>query len=191
MPDRGVPIAMSEQPVEQQEATGARGSNVFTHKLGPLPMWAWMGIGLAIALGYYFWKQNKSNSSTSPPDQTTAASQIPQFVNQTFTNSGPPSTPAPPPPVDTDTDKDKGGGGKGKGKGISVYRTNGKETLSQISKRLDVSSQDLIATTINHPGNVNGGKFMHWLQTSRHGAKGKVPEGLTLYYTPEGTGATS
>lgn len=65
-------------------------------------MWAWMGILLAIALGYYFWKQNKAGSSSgasitppgSSPDQTTAASQIPQFVNITDvgTQGTPPTT---------------------------------------------------------------------------------------------------
>jgi PASTA domain len=87
---------------QRPAATSSGGSNPFTRKLGPLPLWAWMGIGLAIGLAYYFWKQHTSaNSSsaqsiTSPgssPDQTTAASQIPQFVNITQ-NTSPPASPS-------------------------------------------------------------------------------------------------
>jgi hypothetical protein len=90
-------------------STGAGGSNVFTRKLGPLPMWAWMGVGLAVALAFYFWKQHTSSTSSgsitapgSNPDQSVAASQIPQFVNITQGYS-PPSTPSTTTPAPTTT----------------------------------------------------------------------------------------
>jgi len=65
------------------------GGNVFARKLGPLPMWAWMGVALAVALAYYLWKKDKS---------TTAAGSATQFVNQTYVNSAPPSAPGVPGP---------------------------------------------------------------------------------------------
>jgi len=81
------------------------GGNVFTRKLGPLPMWAWMGIALAIALLYYLYKKNTAAaSSTNTSAAQTAAtnntpggvdsSLVPQFVNQTYTNVTPPAAPA-------------------------------------------------------------------------------------------------
>jgi hypothetical protein len=117
----------------QRPATQApSGGNVFTRKMGPLPLWAWMGIALALALVFSIWKKNKAASSSStsgslsitPPgssaDATTAASQIPQFVNltnvsnsqaqnqtqsqnNTTNNTTPPTTPTPPPPTTTPT----------------------------------------------------------------------------------------
>lgn len=86
------------------ESGGSESGNVFTRKLGPLPVWAWMGIALAVALGYYFWQQNQSNSSSSGSSTSTSAdvntpggvdsSLVPQFVNQTYTNVTPPSSPS-------------------------------------------------------------------------------------------------
>ena len=84
------------------------GGNVFARKLGPLPMWAWMGVALAVALAYYLWKKDKSTTaagsatagttSTSTGTGTTDSSLIPQFVNQTYVNSAPPSAPGVPGP---------------------------------------------------------------------------------------------
>lgn len=84
------------------------------------------------------------------------------------------------PPVQPPPNAPPGGGWGGK----STYKTNGKQTLAQIAKQLGVTPQVLIADTIDHPGNVNGGKFAAWLQKSKMGAAGHVPAGLTLYYTP-------
>lgn len=163
-------------PDAPRSDSGSSGSNAFSRKVGPLPLWAWMGIGLAVALGFYFWRQNlgKSNATqtSASPDQTEAASQIPQFVNQTFVTGQPPTAP-PPPVVGTQPPR-----------GTATYRTTGKETLADIAKKLKVTPQVLIADTIDHPGNVNGGKFVAWLKTSKMGATGKVPKGLDLFYGP-------
>ena len=53
-------------------------------------MWAWLGISLAILLGWAYYK-NKTSSQSTPTD-TANASQVPQFVNQTYTTVGPPTT---------------------------------------------------------------------------------------------------
>lgn len=89
---------------------GDAGGNIFTRKLGPLPMWAWMGIGLGGALAFTSWSRNKkaaadakdkSTSGTLPTTQTasgsTPASLIPQFVNQVYTQGTPPAVTQPSP----------------------------------------------------------------------------------------------
>ena len=74
-------------------SSGGKKENVFTHKFGPLPMWAWVAIISAVLIGYYYWKNKKAASQTpTVPD----ASQVPQFVNQVYTNVTPPTAPATP-----------------------------------------------------------------------------------------------
>jgi hypothetical protein len=59
--------------------------SIWTRKLGPLPYWAWAGLGLGAALTYTTWRRNKSdsaapaapNNTTSVPDQTP-----PQVIRQ-------------------------------------------------------------------------------------------------------------
>jgi hypothetical protein len=73
-----------------QPKAGKR-ENVFTHKFGPLPMWAWVAIVAAVLIGYYYWKNKKAaaQQQTSP----TGAGQVPQFVNQVYTSVVPPTAP--------------------------------------------------------------------------------------------------
>lgn len=57
---------MSEQaPERAPQPAPAKKENVFTRKLGPLPMWAWVAIAAALILGYvmFFGKKSKSSSS--------------------------------------------------------------------------------------------------------------------------------
>lgn len=63
------------------------GGNILTKQYGPLPLWAWLGIATLIAIGYYLWRRNSTANSTS----TTPSSDVPQFVNQTYTNVYPPA----------------------------------------------------------------------------------------------------
>ena len=86
----------------------AKKENVFTRKLGPLPMWAWVAIVSAILIGYFYLK-NKQSASTSPTG--TNASQIPQFVNQVYTSVTPPTAEGPE-PKDHDGGEDHDGKGK-------------------------------------------------------------------------------
>lgn len=71
--------------------------NVFTRKIGPLPMWGWMAIALLVALFYYLYSKNKGGAGASPSTVNTPggvdASLVPQFVNQTYTNVTPPAAP--------------------------------------------------------------------------------------------------
>lgn len=83
-------------PAYNEDSSG----NVFTRKLGPLPMWAWMGVALLGALLFYLYNKKKTSAGgTSPSTVDTPggvdASLVPQFVNQTFVNNTPPSAPSP------------------------------------------------------------------------------------------------
>jgi len=89
---------MSEPIPESPPRTS---SSPFTRQLGPLPLWGWMGVGLAIALAYYFFKQHKAATQQTTSDtgqSTTDSSLIPQFVNQTFVTDEPPEPSIPGPP---------------------------------------------------------------------------------------------
>lgn len=86
---------MSEQAPESEGAPQrSSGSGVFARKLGPLPLWAWMGIGLAAALGYYYFRTNKASAAATQTaasqSGTTDSSLVPQFVNQTYVSGAPP-----------------------------------------------------------------------------------------------------
>jgi hypothetical protein len=98
---------MSEQPdAGPGPSPPARSTgNVFVRKMGPMPLWAWLGVGLGVALAYSMWKKNKAAASASASTSTgssgdtggsTDSSLIPQFVNQTYVNSAPPTAPTPP-----------------------------------------------------------------------------------------------
>src|SRR5271155_3134735 len=75
--------------------------NVLTRKIGPLPTWAWVGI-VIVPIGIYAYIERKksaaASNTTTGTDTTgasdmTDASQVPQFVNQTYTTVIPPTAP--------------------------------------------------------------------------------------------------
>lgn len=91
---------MSEQTT--QTSTSRPAGNVFTKKIGPLPMWSWMAILLVAVVLYSFYKKSSSASSSANTAADQAAgnapggvdsSLVPQFINQTYTNSTPPPAP--------------------------------------------------------------------------------------------------
>lgn len=101
---------MSEQP----SAPPARssGGNVFTNKIGPLPMWAWVGIAAAILVIWRVMAGKKSASSQATTTPSTPADQVPQFVNQTYVSTtapGAPSGTTPVPSPSTPTPPDQPG----------------------------------------------------------------------------------
>lgn len=88
-----------EAPARPAASPARGGGNVFTRKLGPLPMWVWLLISAAVVLGYAYWKNRQQAAQATTQTATgTDASQVPQFVNQTYTTVIPPLTPGPPPP---------------------------------------------------------------------------------------------
>jgi len=88
--------------------------NVFTNKIGPLPMWAWVAIIGAAILGYAYFKNRSSGSSTAA-SSSTPASDVPEFVNQTYTTVTAPAAPTPNAGggATTGTPAPTGGGGGG------------------------------------------------------------------------------
>lgn len=66
------------------------------------------------------------------------------------------------------------------------YTTTGGQTLAQIAAALGTTTQSLISDTVSGHGNVNNGQFSSFLSKNNMGAKGSVPKGLKLYYTPGG-----
>jgi hypothetical protein len=89
-------------PVRGQAAPGGGSGNPLKRKIGPLPTWAWVLIALAGLLGVAYWRNRGTSSSSSgsasdSTGDTTDASQVPQFVNQTFTSVSPPTAPNPVP----------------------------------------------------------------------------------------------
>lgn len=83
---------MSET-VPESRPSGHHG-NMFTRKVGPLPVWGWMGIGLVAAIAFYLIQKKKTPAASTPAQSatgTTNSSLVPQFVNQVYTNGKPPS----------------------------------------------------------------------------------------------------
>jgi hypothetical protein len=85
---------MSEPVTSNAPSRPSGRENVFTHKIGPLPMWAWVAIigGGLVAYRIYSNKQATAAASTTATtaDQTNA-NQVPQFVNQTYVSTGAPT----------------------------------------------------------------------------------------------------
>jgi hypothetical protein len=92
---------MSEQAPEPGAAP--RRENVFTHRIGPLPMWGWLAIivGGLVAWRIYSNKQAAAQTATTTAADQTAANQVPQFVNQTYVNTTAPGAPGTTPPGGT------------------------------------------------------------------------------------------
>lgn len=94
---------MSEMPAEvpPRRSTGGGIKGTFTNRIGPLPMWVWLVIVAGILVAWRLYASRKANAqqaATSAADTSTAASDVPQFVNQTFVSASPP-TAGPPGPA--------------------------------------------------------------------------------------------
>ena len=93
---------MSETAPERTPPSGGGSKfGLFTEKIGPLPMWAWVAIIAAGIVGWrlYSGKKNASSSAASSGSADgTGADQVPQFVNQTYVTTTPPVQGPPGPP---------------------------------------------------------------------------------------------
>src|ERR1700761_8481263 len=94
------------------EGGGGGVGSVLKRQVGPLPMWGWMGIALLLAIIWYAVQKKKSGSSTTTGAGSSSgtstvnspggvdSSLVPQFINQTYTETTPPNitvnTPAAP-----------------------------------------------------------------------------------------------
>lgn len=187
---------MSESMPEGPPQRSSSG-NVFMRQIGPMPLWGWMGIGLAIALGYYFWKQNSSksastNTTTGSTTGTDVSGQIPQFVNQTYVSGTPPTADMPanngnpkiqpqvtrvnPPP--TSTASTPGGVTTTVPHYLDRSWTtpNATMTINDIGKSLSVTDPGLNL----HPTNTTAKNFMNNVFAKNPNAK--VPKGAQFTY---------
>lgn len=87
---------MTAPAPESVPAAPARRENVFTHKIGPLPMWGWVAIvaGLLVAWRLYAGKKAAAQQQQATTTPSTPADQVPQFVNQTYVSTSAPLAPA-------------------------------------------------------------------------------------------------
>ena len=99
--DRGVRVpgedaAVSEQPGTPPPAAGGKKENVFTHKIGPLPMWGWVAIvgGGLVAYRLYSNKNAAASTGATTAATDTTANTVPQFVNQTYVSTTAPLGPS-------------------------------------------------------------------------------------------------
>lgn len=174
------------------------GGSPFTRKFGPLPLWGWMAVGLAIALAYYWIRQNKANSAAANASTDTGTSsgsvdvsgQIPQFVNQTYVQGTPPQappvTPSPPTvPVNVTVNSPAPGPATAvKTPVITVPHAldrswtapNSNYTVAEIGKGLKLANPG----SALQPGNAIAKTFMTKVYPKNHNAK--VPKGAHFTY---------
>ncbi len=147
---------------ESVPESGSGRNNVFTRKVGPLPMWAWMAIALVLAIVYYLYKKKSAAAATGAASGTAAntpggvdASLVPQFVNQTYVNNTPPAVPTPAsvavtPPASAPkavTNTISGAPGSyttGLAGGLNEWTSTGKYSLNTVAKSHGMTAQQLI-----------------------------------------------
>lgn len=165
---------MSEMAPERPAPPGRR-ENVFTRRIGPLPMWVWLVIVGGGILAWSLYKSRTAGSTTSSGASTgTDASQVPQFVNQTYVSTtppvagppGPPGRPGPPGPpgrgghpgvIPGEPPPGRGGTlqpggpvvlvpgrGGSSGQGTRTERLKHKGNLLQIASRNHIDLEDLL-----------------------------------------------
>lgn len=184
-----------------QESTS--GGSAFSRKIGPLPMWGWMGVVLAVGLAYYFYKKSKSNTtSTGTGGASTVnspggvdASLVPQFVNQTYVQGTPPPAPDvnnitvnPPPttlpnptpapePVEPKTISGAPGSyTTGLGTGFNEWTSTGKYSLTTIAKSHGMTAQQLIAASEAQTNNPALKAYV-----AKGNLNAPVPSGIALF----------
>jgi hypothetical protein len=155
---------------------------LFTEKIGPLPMWAWVVIIAVVLIGWRIYKSRQAGSSSaasSTSADTTAADTVPQFVNQTYVSATPPvqGTPGPPGP----TGKPGTPGPAPKPSQLTrTWDSLGGSTYAQVAQRL-LGNTD-VANLL--PADAATQKWVTQVYAKNHNAK--MPKGLKFTYT-EGT----
>lgn len=87
-----------ERPAEPARPSGQPGGppareNVFTRKLGPLPMWVWLAIAAVLVVGYFLLVRGKGKSGQQGPGQNPqrgyGRALLPDIVVNRFVNRPP------------------------------------------------------------------------------------------------------
>jgi hypothetical protein len=152
---------------------------VWGRKVGPLPVWAWVGIVLAAVLGFMYYKnKNSAGASTTTASTaaagTTDASQIPEFVNQTYTTVTPPTEPttsgSTPPPTTGGTPSSN------QIPGHHVITSNGTQTLAQLAAANGTTAANIIAFSKAHKPHISATEAKFFSKPT-----GKIPKGIVLW----------
>jgi LysM repeat protein len=163
---------MQPESGTQAPRSGGGKAAVWTKKAGPLPRWAWAALILGLVLAYLYYKHNSSSSTGASSDSsgsdTTTASQVPQFVNQTYTTVTPPAAPSTPTTGTTPTTSQI--------PGHHVVTANGKQTLQEIAQENGTTPADIIAFTKSHKTHISPTEKKFFAKGS-----GVVPKGIVLW----------
>lgn len=191
-------------PNQPPAESGGGGKSPFTRKMGPLPLWAWMGIALGVLLAYSMWNKNKSansqNAGLNPfstsqaqaPGSASSANLIPQFVNQVYNQETPPpaenvtvnnTIPVPPTvqpnepgPEPSTISSSPGSYTTGLAGSNDEWTSTGKYSLNTLAKSHGMTAQQLLAVSEASENNVG---------LKAYAAKGNfnapVPSGVHIY----------
>ena len=187
---------MSESAPERAPSGGRSKFGLFTEKIGPLPMWAWVAIIAAALIGWrvYSGRKNSASASDTTSADGTNADQVPQFVNQTYVTptapvqgtpgppgpQGPAGTAGAPGPAGTPGKPGRPGGAPGPQQLTRTWESLGGSTYAQVAQRL-LGNTDVANL---HPADNRTRKWVDTVYRKNHHAK--MPRGLHFTYT-EGT----
>jgi hypothetical protein len=169
-------------------AEGNRSSsgNMFTRKLGPLPVWAWLGIMTAGGLGIYLYEQHKQATAAA---STGKGGQHPKFSAEAFVpgyghgHGGGRGGGGQPPPSPKPRPKPQGGG-------QDVYRHVVSQeglSLDQLASARHTTVQHIITTTEQggQGGHLSADNLARFKAYVRGGTNRPMPIGL-VYLTSSG-----
>src|SRR5215475_3538306 len=155
-------------------------SNVFTRKIGPMPMWGWMAILAGLALLYSFYKKSKGSANDQAAAQAAGnapggvdASLVPQFINQVYDQDTPPKAPTPPRTI-------SGAPGSfttGLPGGMNEWTSTGKYSLNTIAKSHGMTAQQLIKVSEAQENNV---PLKNYVKKGNFNAP--LPAGVQLFF---------
>lgn len=198
---------MSEQTVSTSTSRPSGGvGGAFRNKIGPLPLWGWMLIGIGLAVAYSYYKKSKgTNTGSSTSSSQEAAGQaaggvdsslVPQFINQEYVNTTPPPAPnitvnnqvpppsvtvppMTPPPATSPTPTVSGAPGSYTTNlpgGLNEWTSTGKYSLNTIAKSHGMTSQQLIASS---EGAENNPLLKSYVQKGNYNAP--LPAGVQVF----------
>lgn len=192
---------MSESAPESPPRAKSSGSGL-SKKIGPLPMWAWMGVGAALVLAFSYYKKSKTAATTTGAGTSSGgtsvnspggvdASLVPQFVNQVYESSTPPPAPSvtvnntiPAPPA---TQPTPAAGAKtisgapgsyttGLANGLNEWTSTGQYSLNTVAKSHGMTAQQLIAVS---EGAENNAGLQSYVKTGNLNAP--LPAGVQIF----------
>jgi hypothetical protein len=129
-------------------STGGKGiGGAFKSRLGPLPVWAWLAIMTAVALGFYLFEQHKKSSTASTANAGATPADVGQpgvvVINQDGPGgTGPAGPPGPPGPPGTKPPAEPVFGGNAKSQ---IVIAPGGQDLNKLAERYGIPEQQLEA----------------------------------------------